>query len=164
MWSTNSSDQRSLPRFLDEWQELWLVELVSSTSQLVRSRLRDACQISSRGRGVGSEAANIIVPWARSTVSIRNLSSSFDTSSSGLPVEFPAPRCLVEQCKVRAGLAHRRSRFKWTWLLALSPAEFPRTRRARGFSGRGPRESIDRVWQCKLREAVPARTRARCPD
>src|SRR5439155_26258090 len=25
--------------------------------------------------------------------------------------------------------------------LALSPAEFPRTRRARGFSGRGPRES-----------------------
>src|SRR5438067_10127315 len=57
-----------------------------------------------------------------------------------------------------------RSRFKWTWLLTLSPAEFPRTRRARGFSGRGPRESIDRVWQCKLREAVPARTRARCPD
>src|SRR6476620_7293420 len=51
-----------------------------------------------------------------------------------------------------------------SWPLALSSAEFPRTLRARGFSGRGPRESIDRVSQCKLREAVPARMRARCPD
>src|SRR5882757_3694651 len=30
----------------------------------------------------------------------------------------------------------------WTWPLALSPAEFPRTRRARGFSGRGPGKAL----------------------
>src|SRR6476659_8778328 len=73
------------------------------------------------------------------------------------------PQVRAARCNAKSEV-RARSRFKWTWLLVLSPAEFPRTRRARGFSGRGPRESIDRVWQCKLREAVPARTRARCPD
>src|SRR6184192_4220842 len=61
------------------------------------------------------------------------------------------PAASGEFLPVIIGLAHRRSRFKWAWLLARSPAEFPRTRRARGFSGRGPRESIDRVWKNRER-------------
>ena len=136
---------------------------------------RPRCDLKYEGTGLGANSPLVTFPQMPS-VALRDRASSSATPRASPVAARPHPSPIRrktlpvlsarQSVLVRDPSAFHRlpAAFKWIWLLALSPAEFPRTRRARGFSGRGPRESIDRVWQCKLREAVPARTRARCPD